>query len=146
MLIIAPCGPESITECFFLLLLNCTYLSSVILYRLIRVYRYSRCNWTLNSGSILRATCLMATRFKATTPKCASGKVPGNTTALCADRLWINVVIIAVPGTYNCIIMFDHVNSFHESTYSFSTASHWSRQSCPVDCCMRSHRLQHGFE
>ncbi|KAF1374587.1 hypothetical protein PFLUV_G00230640 [Perca fluviatilis] len=35
----------------------------------------------------------MATRFKATTPKCASGIVPGNTTALCADCLWINDVL-----------------------------------------------------
>ncbi|CAJ1074486.1 Hypothetical predicted protein [Xyrichtys novacula] len=30
----------------------------------------------------------MATRFKATTPKCASEEAPGNTTALCADCLW----------------------------------------------------------
>lgn len=40
---------------------------------------------------------------KATTPKCASGKAPGDSTALCADCLWTNVRK-AVSGTYNCIM------------------------------------------
>lgn len=61
----------------------------------------------------------MATRFKATTPKCASGKAPGNTTAQCADCLWINVVITAVSGTCNCVIMFDNINSLIEALIYF---------------------------
>lgn len=65
---------------------------------------------------------------KATTPKCASGKAPGNTTALCADCLWINVTKTGVRYVRMHIMLFLD-NLLDESTL-FYTAVYSSRQHC----------------
>lgn len=81
VLIIVACGPDSIPECISFWL-NHTHLPSVIIHRLIGCINAFIVTGFEVRGPFFRATCLMATRIKATTPKCASGKVPGNTTAL----------------------------------------------------------------
>lgn len=120
VLIWAPWGPDSIADCeiFSIKLQILTSAHSLYAHQgLLSLSLY------LDFKSILRATSLMATRFKATTPKCASGKVPGNTIALCADRPWMNGVLKAVPGTYSCTTMSELPDG---SSCSFSSASHGS--------------------
>lgn len=102
-----PCGPDSMTRSI-IFLLNCFYLHWVMLYSLALIVQHPRVSWTWSSGSILRATCLMATRFKATTPKCASGKKKCLATGPTASGR--AAVPTAVSGTCGRIIV--HVSMF----------------------------------
>lgn len=139
-LIVAPGGPDSIWESI-ILRQNCTYLSSLTLNWLIRcIGAFVVTGFEVRGPfSVLPASWQPV--FKATTPKCASWGVLGNTTALCAACLWI-IVAIAESGTCICI-MFVRTSSLMRTTYVFydSGSLVWWASPHP-DCCMRSDGLQ----
>lgn len=122
-LIVAPRGPDSISESI-ILRQNCTYLSSLTLDKLIRcIGAFVVTGFEVRGPfSVLPASWQPVS--KATTPKCASWGVLGNTTALCAACLWINADI-AESGTCICI-MYVRISSLMIPTHVFITAAHWS--------------------